>query len=94
MIPSVISKDDTVHNLKNSAQNIRDDARVTAGDVKDDLTVTATKAGRQVRDFISSTGNELSNATETVTAHVHKKPMQSSLIALGIGFVFGALLRR
>jgi len=93
MFPST-TKDDTVHSLKNSAQNIQDNARETASEVGDDLRVTANNAGRKVRSFIDSTSEEFSHATKTVTDHVHEKPMQSSLIALGIGFVLGTLLRR
>jgi ElaB/YqjD/DUF883 family membrane-anchored ribosome-binding protein len=93
MFPSV-TKDDNVRNLKTSDQNIKDDFRDAAGEAKDELYVTANKAGRKVRSFIDSTSDELSHATRTVTAHVHDKPVQSSLIALGIGFVLGALFRR
>jgi ElaB/YqjD/DUF883 family membrane-anchored ribosome-binding protein len=94
MIPSVTSKDDTVHSLKNSASNIRDDIRAGAGEGKDDLAATAANAGRKVRSFISSTSDELSHASEAVTTHVHAKPMQSTLIALGVGYVLGMLFRR
>ncbi len=94
MNPTIATKDDTVHSLKNSAQAIRDDVRATAEEAKQDFSATATNAGRKVRDFIGSTSDELSHASDTVTTHVHKKPMQSALIALGIGYVLGALLRR
>ncbi len=93
MNPSA-TKDDTVQNLKTSAQHIRDDARYTASEVKDDLRGTADRAGRKVRNFIDSTTHELSHAKDAVSSHVHEKPMQSSLIALGVGFLLGSLFRR
>jgi len=93
MLPSA-TKDDTTHNLKNAAQAIKNDVRGAVEETKDDLCAAANKAGHKVRNFIDSTSEELSHATQTVTEHVHNKPMQSSLIALGIGFVLGALFRR
>jgi len=85
-----LTKDDTVHSLKNSVRNVSD----AAGEMKDDICVTANKAGHKVRDFINSASEELSHATETVTTEIKGKPVQSSLIALGIGFVLGTLLSR
>ena len=85
-----LPKDDTVHALKNSVSDVIN----SAGEMKDDICVTANKAGHKVRDFIDSAGEELSHTTETVTTKIKDKPVQSSLIALGIGFVLGALFCR
>ncbi len=62
--------------------------------MKDDIFITANKAGHKVRDFIDSASEELVHTTETVTTRIKDKPVQSSLIALGIGFMLGTLLRR
>jgi len=84
------AKDDTVQNLKNPAQNLRDSAAETSNDLRD----AANKAGRTVRNFVHSASDELSHAKETVTTQIRTNPVQSSLVALGIGFVLGALFRR
>lgn len=84
------TKDDTVHNLKSSAQNLQDAAKETA----DDLRNAANGAGRKVREFIHSAGDELSHTKDKVTTQIRTNPVQSSLVALGVGFVLGALFRR
>ncbi len=88
------TKDDTVQNLKTSAQNVKAAATETFGEVKDDLCATANNAGRKVRGFMHSAGEEFSHATDVVSTQIKDKPIQSSLIALGVGFVLGVLFRR
>lgn len=93
MFPSQ-TKEDTVRNLKGTAQAVRDDARETANDVAYDLRDAANKAGRRVRGFINHAGDELSHAGDAVTSQIRSNPVQSSIAALAVGFVLGALLRR
>lgn len=88
------SKEDAVHNLKSAANTVRNEARETAGELRDELRDTANRAGRKVRGFIDSASDELSHASDTVTTQIRSNPVQSSLIALGIGYVLGALFRR
>ncbi len=88
------TKDDTVQSLRNSAQNIKDDARATAGEAKSQMRDTANKMGRTVRGFIDSTGEEISHAADTVKHQIQEKPVQSALVTLGVGFVLGLLFRR
>jgi ElaB/YqjD/DUF883 family membrane-anchored ribosome-binding protein len=73
-----------------TAQNLKREANEASGDLR----VTANQAGRKVRQFIDNASGELSQATKVVTDHVNEKPVQSALIALGIGFVVSTLLRR
>lgn len=88
------TKDDTVQTLKNSTQNFKENARETYDEAKSDLRDTANKAGRKVRHFINSATDEISHATDTVTTQIRTKPVQSSVVALGVGVVLGMLLRR
>ena len=78
MFPSATSKEDAIHNLKDSARNIRDDASDTARDVRD----AANTAGRKVRGFINNASHEISHASDTVTSQIRSNPVQSSAIAL------------
>lgn len=59
-----------------------------------DLREAANKAGRKVRSFITSANDELVHAKEAVSTQIHSNPVQSSLIALGVGFILGSVLRR
>ena len=62
--------------------------------IEDGLHDLAHEAGRQVRAIMNSADKEMSAATDTVKTHIHEKPVQSSAIALGIGFLLGLLFRR
>jgi ElaB/YqjD/DUF883 family membrane-anchored ribosome-binding protein len=88
------NKDDNVANLKNSAKNFSDDASQAYGEAKQDLRETANKAGRKVRGFIHDASDEIVHAKDAVTSQIRTNPVQSSLIAAGVGFVLGALFRR
>jgi len=92
MLSSATKND--VNNLKNSAQNVRDDFRDAANDVKADANVTANQLGKKIRGFFDSASSEICEASDNVSTQIHNKPVQSSLIALGVGFVLGALLSR
>lgn len=83
-------KDDTVRNLKN---NFRE-AGEAALETKDELRTVANNAGRKVKDFIHTASDEITHAKDTVTTQIRTNPVQSSAIALGIGFLLGALFRR
>lgn len=54
----------------------------------------AHNAGRKVRGVIHSASDELSHAREYVDMEIHSNPVRSSVIALGVGVLLGALLRR
>ena len=77
------AKDETVRNLKQ-----------TSDDIQVDLHDAANQAGRKVRGMIDSAGDEVSHVGHRVSREIHTNPVQSSLIALGVGVVLGALLRR
>lgn len=88
------SKDETVSNLKNGAQNFRAAATDTVEDAKEDLREAANRAGRKVRGLFNTASDELTHARDTVTDQIRTSPIQSSLIALGVGFLAGMLFRR
>jgi ElaB/YqjD/DUF883 family membrane-anchored ribosome-binding protein len=87
------SKDETVANLKNNAQNFRANASEAVDEAKDDLRDAANRAGKKVRGVFNTATEELTHARDAVTEHVRTSPVQSSIIALGLGFVIGALFR-
>ena len=88
------AKDTTTNDVKNAASNVRNEARDALYDVKSDLSAAANKAGRKVRNLFDSASTEISHATDAVHVHIRNNPVQSSLIALGAGFLLGALFRR
>jgi len=91
---ATIIKDDNISNLKNAGQNLRALASETAEEARVELRDAAEKAGRKVRTFLHSASDEIGHASDTVKTQIRSNPVQSSLIALGVGFVLGALFRR
>jgi hypothetical protein len=85
----------------NGTRRLRKDVRA----VETDLSGIAHAVGEQVRDYIEtalgSAGDGIAVAKETlydasgtVAKRIRKKPVESALIALGVGALLGALLRR
>ena len=93
-IYTATNKDASLKDVKNAAGNIRDEAVDTAYDIQNDLRGTANQVGRKLRGFFNTASDEVSHVSETVTKQVRNNPLQSSLIALGAGFVLGSLFRR
>ncbi len=77
------AKDTAVTDLKNSAY-----------EMGDELHNAAHQAGRKVRSLYNTASHEISHAGDVVTSEIRSNPVRSSLIAIGVGVVLGALLRR
>ncbi len=82
-MPTAKTKDAAVSHLKDSAR-----------ETKDDLHNVANQAGRKIRSIFNTASDEMSHASDKVTAEIRTNPVRSSMIALGIGVLLGALLRR
>jgi ElaB/YqjD/DUF883 family membrane-anchored ribosome-binding protein len=54
----------------------------------------AHRAGKKVRSMINTAGDELSHARDYMGTEIRSNPVRSSVIALGVGVLLGALLRR
>jgi len=91
-------KDESIATLKNTSQKIRSTTNEAMGDVADEakqgLRAVAGNASRKVLAFIHSAEDEIVHARDTVTTQIRSKPVQSSAIALGVGLLLGALMRR
>lgn len=83
MFPQAAKEDGIINSLKNSAHK-----------TSDELHETANQAGRKARAMFHTASDEISQAGERVSAEIHNNPVRSSLIALGVGMVMGALYRR
>ena len=88
------TKDATLKDAKNSASNIRDEAVSTAYGIQEDVHNAANHVGRRVRGFFDSASDEMHHMTDSVSQQVRSNPVQSTMIALGAGFVLGILFRR
>ena len=77
------AKDSTISNLKE-----------TAHEMNNDLHNAANQAGRKVRSLYNAASDEVSYASDKVTGEIRSNPVRSSVIALGVGVLLGALLRK
>lgn len=76
-------KDDTIPTLKH-----------TVHEAGNELHSTANQAGRKVRSMYKAASEEVSHASDIVTEEIRLNPVRSSVIALGVGVLLGALIRR
>jgi ElaB/YqjD/DUF883 family membrane-anchored ribosome-binding protein len=63
-------------------------------EMSDNLHVAANNAGRKVRSMYNSASDEISHAGEYVGSEIRNNPVRSSIIAVGVGVLLGALLRK
>ena len=91
---STKENEDRVADVKLAANKVKNDVRDGASNLRDDLQNAANRTGRSVREFFHTASDEFNHAADSVTTQIRHKPVQSSLIALGAGFILGALLRR
>ena len=85
-------------NQKRAAEsNIRDAAghiRAGAANVQDNLRGFAYEAGQRVNDYITTGRERFDTATEDYADRVRERPLQTSLIVLGVGLLLGAFMNR
>ena len=79
---------------KNISEDLREVAENKVGELMSSLEKAANVAGQQVRDYYDKASSEATAATKAVKKQIKDKPIQSSLIALGAGFVLGLIFRR
>ena len=84
----------TIDGIKETARHIRRDANDAAHAVKDNLEGAARRSGQYVREIADSAGQGLSEAGQTVTHKIRDNPVQSSIVALGVGVVIGMIFNR
>jgi len=102
------TKDDVVSDLKSGAASLSRDARNTANNVKNDIRSgmreandtradwesSAHEFGAQARDCLNQATRELRDTTSEIRGRITRNPVESSVVALAVGFLLGQLFRR
>jgi len=78
------------NDLKRAADDLAADGRAALDSVSD----YANEAGQKFRSFVDRTLESTTRVSSGVQDEIRLNPVRSSLIALGAGFVLGALLTR
>jgi ElaB/YqjD/DUF883 family membrane-anchored ribosome-binding protein len=79
---------------ENDLRNATRDAEGHGRDVLHNVSDYALDAGQKVRGFVDKTVDQTRHASDRVTTEIKSNPIRSSAIALGAGFILGALLAR
>lgn len=85
---------EAISDAKNATQNAKRDLREVSKDSRAELSQYAEKAGRDAREFIESARGQFDQAGQRIGTEIRENPLRSSAIALGIGVLLGALIRR
>jgi ElaB/YqjD/DUF883 family membrane-anchored ribosome-binding protein len=85
---------DTLSDAQRKGETLKKDARDTVNVVGDDLQDMARHAGQRVREVVDTYSHNVTDAAGNVTTKIRDNPLQASMIALGVGFIAGMLLRR
>lgn len=85
-----VTKASAENDLRNAAQDAASESKEALNTVSD----YASEAGQKVRGLLDKTVDQTSRLSQNVEAEIKSNPIRSSAIALGAGFILGALLTR
>ncbi|MBW8882965.1 MAG: hypothetical protein JF615_16535 [Asticcacaulis sp.] len=79
---------------ENDLKNTADDLATQGRDAVDSVSEYANEAGQKFRSFVDRTLESTNRVSSGIQDEVRTNPVRSSMIALGAGFILGALLTR
>ncbi len=85
---------DAMHDVREAANHFKEDIKDAAGTVKNDIEDIARRTGQHARELTDSAGHSLTDIGAVMKLKIRDNPIESSLIALGIGLTLGILYRR
>ena len=83
--------------MKNAQEDIKARIKDETEDTENvfmDLSDSAGRFGEQMREWLDGASHNAQGSVKKVEDQINTYPVRSSLIALGVGVVIGALLRR
>ncbi len=80
--------------LNKTAKSNVNTVKSAAADLRDELDSVAATYGRKARELLETAQGEFEDVSDTVSKEISANPLRSGLIALGLGVVIGALIRR
>ncbi|ESQ94044.1 DUF883 family protein [Asticcacaulis benevestitus] len=89
-----VTKSLAENDIRNTARDTLRDVEDRGHDVLNDVSGYANEAGQKVRSLFDRTIDNSKNATSKIENEIKSNPIRSSAIALGAGFIIGALLTR
>lgn len=89
-----VTKSLAEHDIRSSARDAARDINDRGHDILNDVSGYANEAGQKVRGLFDRTLDNSKSATHKIETEIKTNPVRSSAIALGAGFILGALLTR
>lgn len=87
-------KEQGINNLKQAGRNFKEAGQAATEEFTSELADRAENAGAEVRRYFTDASQRFENAGSDIEQAIHEKPVQSTLIALGVGVLLGMLFRR
>ena len=92
-------KDNIIAEVKQGANRAGNDIRQAANNVRNEidsinLEDAAHDIGKKMHHYMDNASHEMNMASDKITHQIRSNPLQSTLIALGTGFLFGLFARR
>jgi ElaB/YqjD/DUF883 family membrane-anchored ribosome-binding protein len=84
----------TKASAENDLKSAADDIAAQGREAVDNVAEYANEVGQKFRGFVDRTLESSSKVSSGVQDEIRSNPVRSSLIALGAGFILGALLTR
>ena len=92
-----LAENDLRNSAREASNNARDAADTLTGrgeDVLHNVSDYANEAGQKIRGLFDRTVDNSKSVSHRVESEIKSNPVRSSAIALGAGFILGALLTR
>ena len=83
-----------VHDVREAANHFTSDVKDAASTIKHDIEDVARRTGQHARELTDSAEHSLTDIGAAIKVKIRDNPVQSSLIALGVGLALGILYRR
>ncbi len=89
-VTKALAENDARNSIRDAAHDLQD----RGADLVDNVSDYASEAGARVRGFVDRTVDDVNHVSRNVEDEIRGNPVRSTLLALGIGFVLGAVLTR
>lgn len=87
-------KDEAVDTAKKAGRQFQDAGKQAIDEAQGDFADTARHAGQEVRRYFTTAVDKAEEVTHDVESRIRNKPVEATLIALGVGFLVGLLTRK
>ena len=93
-IAANVTKASAENDVRNTVKDFANAGRDTVNDAVDSVADYANEAGQKFRSFVDRKVDQGRGVGSNVQSEIESNPVRSAIIALGAGFILGAILTR